>query len=116
MVEQAGYDCDACADGEQALELVQKHSYFLVMMDLVMSPMDGWTTTKKIRASLFQSLGFTSSTPKIVAVTGLQIDEKLSKQCKDAGMDDVVQKPITPQLLSKALHKHSFQPAMKLDR
>lgn len=116
MAEQAGYECDAVQDGAQALELIQKHSYYLVMMDLIMSPMDGWTAAKKIRTSLLLTLGFPSSLPKIVAVTGMQIDEQLSKQCKDAGMDEVVQKPINTELLNKVLHKHSVVSAMKADR
>jgi len=113
MIEHAGYECDVAISGSQALELVQKHSYSFILMDLIMSPLDGWTTSKKIKSSLFQTLGFSSSFPKIIAVTGLNIDEKLTKQCFDAGMEDVLHKPISPEMLKKALHKHS---PVKVDR
>lgn len=105
IVEQAGYDCDIAFSGIQALELIQKHSYSFILMDLIMSPMDGWTTAKKIKLSLIQSLGFSSSSPKIIAVTGLAIEENLIKQCKDAGMDDVLHKPISTTILNNVFHK-----------
>jgi len=107
IVEQAGYDCDIAFSGIQALELVQKHSYSFILMDLIMSPMDGWTTAKKIKLYLIQSLGFSSSSPKIIAVTGLAIEENLIKQCKDAGMDDVLHKPISTTILKNVFHKSS---------
>jgi len=113
MVEHAGYECDVALNGAQALELVQKHSYSYILMDLIMGPMDGWTTSKKIRSLLLQTLGFSSSIPKIIAVTGLNVDEKLTKQCTDAGMDDVMHKPISTEMLHKALHRHS---PVKVDR
>jgi len=108
MVEQAGYDCDVAFGGAQALELVEKHTYSLILMDLVMSPLDGWTTAKKIRSSLLQTIGFNSST-RIVAVTGLRVDDSLKKECTDSGMDEVVQKPISPAQLNKVLNKHTSQ-------
>lgn len=116
IVEQAGYECDVAVSGEQALELVQKHSYSFILMDLIMSPMDGWTASKKIRSSLMQALGFSSSSPKIIAVTGLNADEGVMKKCKDAGIDDVLHKPISTPMLKKVFHNQTCTPAIKLDR
>ena len=115
MIEHLGYECDAAENGEEGLKLIEKHSYSFILMDLIMSPMDGWTTSKKIKSSLLLSLGFSSSFPKIIAVTGLNVDEKLVKQCNDAGMEEVLHKPISTVMLNKVLHKHSSTPR-KLDR
>lgn len=64
-----------------------------------MTPLDGWTTTKTIRDLPPSS----SLPPKIIAVTGLKVDDKLREECRKAGMDDVVQKPVSSASLSKLL-------------
>jgi len=106
MVEQAGLDCDVASSAAQAIELVQKHVYALILMDLVMTPTDGWSISRKIRATLQHTLG-TSPLPKIVAVTGLHMDEALLRSCAEVGMEEVVKKPISPAMLHKVLSKHA---------
>jgi len=113
MVEQEGYACDVAISGASAIEMAKKGKYCLVLMDLVMSPLDGWTTAKTIRtfspsvpssSSLFSS---SFSSPSIVAVTGMPVDERLRQECTESGMNDVVQKPISPAILNKLLRKHT---------
>jgi len=102
MVEQEGYECDVANSGTKAIEMMETTDYGIVLMDLVMSPLDGWTTSRKIRAC-------TAASPllKIFGVTGLKVDEKLSKECKEAGMDTVMQKPVSPTMLNKVLIHHA---------
>eukprot|EP00026_Physarum_polycephalum_P009556 Phypoly_transcript_09684.p1 GENE.Phypoly_transcript_09684~~Phypoly_transcript_09684.p1 ORF type:complete len:303 (-),score=66.23 Phypoly_transcript_09684:286-1194(-) len=103
MVEQEGFACDVASSGASAIDMAKKGNYCLVLLDLVMSPLDGWTTSKTIRTCH----SGTSKRPSIVAVTGMRVDERLKKECADAGMDDAVQKPISQTSLSKLLSKHS---------
>ena len=110
MVEQEGYACDIAISGAHAIEMAKNGNYCLVLMDLVMSPLDGWTTSKTLR--ILSPPSTTPSAPRIVAVTGLPVDEGLRAQCADAGMDDVVQKPVSQKLLNNLLSKHT----MLLDR
>lgn len=140
MVEQCGYKCDVAHSGARAMEMLQKNRYDVVLLDLVMSPMDGWDTARSIRSAFsfsplpssslshsFTSLPtlhtprraslsssctlpynlttHTPNTPRIIAVTGLHVDEKLNTKCKEAGMDDVVQKPLSQITLDKILTK-----------
>jgi len=107
MVEKAGFQCDVASSGAQAIELVQKHSYQLILMDLMMGGMDGWETAKTIRKTLFQSLGRSDGIPIVVAVTGLRIDDKLTADCHKAGMDDILQKPISPAMLEKVFSNYA---------
>jgi len=136
MVENAGYECDAASDGTQALEMIlqRRNSYSLILMDLVMYPMDGYTAARKIRSSLLlQGFGCSSSSssssssspsssslplilPKIVAVTGSVVDERLQGQCKDAGMEEIVRKPMNPGSLNRILLKHSIGQSTLPDR
>lgn len=107
MVEQAGFICDVAVSGEEAVEMVKKTPYSLILMDLVMAPMDGWNTSKKIR--MMEAVGVVGALPKIVAVTGLQVDEKMVDKCKGSGMEEVMQKPVSPSLLTKVLTQHVGQ-------
>lgn len=106
MVEKAGFQCDVAPSGAQAIEMVQKHSYQLILMDLMMGGMDGWATSKAIRKTLFQSVG-RSGIPIVVAVTGLRVDDKLTSDCHAAGMDDILQKPVSPAMLGKVFSNYA---------
>lgn len=112
MVDNEGCECEVAISGAQAIDFVKKGKYSVILMDLVMSPQDGWTTSRAIRAlssspSSLSSSPTPSNCPKIVAVTGLNVDEKLREECRLAGMDDVVQKPISPAILKKLLKEHT---------
>lgn len=109
MVEQAGFQCDVASSGPQAIEMVQKHSYSLIMMDLMMGDTDGWSTSKTIRKILLQTIEYVGL-PKIIAVTGLQVDSKLISECAAAGMADILQKPVSPAVLNKILSNYAGQP------
>jgi len=106
MVEQAGFKCDVAESGEQAIAMAQDMTYHLVLMDLMMTGRDGWSTARKIRKnSLSGASGALVGAvrPRIVAVTGMHIDNKLIKECADAGMDDIIHKPVSPPILNKLL-------------
>lgn len=105
MVEQAGYQCDVAASGAQAIELVQKHSYSLILMDLMMGELDGWSTSKSIKMALLQTVG-PQGMPRIVAVTGMLVDEKVISECTAAGMEEIIQKPVSSGMLKKVLSNY----------
>lgn len=109
MVEQAGFVCDVAVSGEEAVEMVKKTPYSLILMDLVMTPMDGWITSRKIRMATMEAVGVVDALPKIVAVTGLQVDEKMVNKCKGSGIEEVMQKPVSPSLLHNVLNQHAGQ-------
>lgn len=60
-LEPEGYEIIAARDGEQALELAEKEPPDLIILDLVMPKMDGYTTALKLR-----SLDATRSVPIII--------------------------------------------------
>ena len=97
MLESLGYRCDIANNGREAFEAVQKAEYGLIFMDCHMPEMDGFEATRAIRK--FE--GERRYTP-IVALTAsvLRADHE---QCLDAGMDDVLTKPIHTGPLEKAL-------------
>jgi len=75
--------------------------YDLVLMDVQMPEMDGIEATREIRN--LQSAVRNHQIP-IIAMTAhaLQGDRE---RCIEAGMNDYVPKPISPQILAEALEK-----------
>lgn len=70
-------------NGEEAVRLVQLHTYTLILMDIAMPIMDGFEATLHIR-----ECERNCRTP-IIAITASNSEE----ECRSAGMDDYVAKP-----------------------
>lgn len=82
-------------DGLEALERVKAERYDLILMDIQMPNMDGYTATRLMR----QQLGL--ATP-IVAMTAYAMPGE-RRRCLDAGMNEYIAKPVRMQQLSELL-------------
>lgn len=100
MLKRVGLSADTASNGIEALDLFVKNSYDLVLMDCQMPEMDGFETTKEIRA-VEADKG--THTP-IIALTALSIDGT-KQRCLDAGMDDYLSKPLEIKPLAATLGK-----------
>jgi len=49
ILRSEGYDVASAQDGVNALELVRQMSFDLILLDLLLPDMDGWTILKNIR-------------------------------------------------------------------
>lgn len=100
-------------NGVQALKLMSKNHFDLVLMDCYMPVMDGFDTTARIRNG---EAGDENSNVFIVAMTAGAMKGDREK-CLNAGMDEYIAKPITPRVLLsilKSLLPHSFEQSEKL--
>ncbi len=97
MLEAIGFQADIAASGREALQKLADNSYDLVLMDCQMPGMDGFETTRLIRASI-------TTTLPIIAVTALAMkgDREL---CLAAGMNDYLCKPFNMRQLEKVLNR-----------
>jgi PAS domain S-box-containing protein len=77
-------------NGQEALELLSKNSYHIVLMDIQMPVMDGIEATQRIRNAAPDS-GINTQIP-IIALTADAMPETKEK-VKQAGMNDIVVKP-----------------------
>lgn len=50
ILESAGYACDIAASGEEGLEAIRRKSYALVLVDVEMPGIDGFTFVEQVRA------------------------------------------------------------------
>ncbi|MFQ5568613.1 MAG: two-component regulator propeller domain-containing protein [Rhodothermales bacterium] len=87
LLKKFGYTCEVANNGLEALDMLARTSYTLVLMDIQMPKMDGLETTAAIRA---QENG-TRHLP-IVAMTANAMEGE-RQRCLDHGMDDYISKP-----------------------
>lgn len=94
-----GYDVDHVENGELALLAMERQSYDLILMDCMMPCMDGYTATRKMRASSNSRM----RTIPIIALTAAAIQGQ--KMCFAAGMSDYLSKPVRRATLGAMLVK-----------
>ena len=90
-----GFEVVTAVDGAQAVERARSERPQLILMDLSLPVMDGWTATRELRGE-----PETASIP-VIALTAHAMDGE-AQRALDAGCDDFDTKPVElPRLLSK---------------
>lgn len=98
MLEKVGFKVDVANNGKKALDLVHDNAYDLILLDIIMPIMDGYTTARTLRDDL------TLQDLPIIAVSSLD-SEKEQEKIKAVGINDYLSKPVTPTSLNKMLKK-----------
>lgn len=100
QLEKLGLKADIVANGRQVLEEFSKTTYDLILMDCQMPEIDGFESTRSIRAMEAQ-------TSKHVIIVGLtaQAMEGDRQKCLLAGMDDYLSKPASLEKLCAIIDK-----------
>ena len=90
-----GYEIIETENGEEALAAIAKARPDLILMDIQLPIMDGYTATRRIKAD-----PELRSIP-IIAVTSYALSGE-EKKAREAGCDDYIPKPYSPrELLAK---------------
>ncbi|MEG3640170.1 ATP-binding protein [Magnetococcus sp. PR-3] len=98
-LKQTPYHLTTVENGEQALEKVWEQPFDLVLMDMQMPVMDGYTATAKIR---LQEALEERDPMRIVALTAHALEGD-RERCLDVGCDDFLTKPIRKKNLLRYL-------------
>ena len=85
----AGYAFDEAENGMQAVACCNKHTYDLIIMDVMMPELDGFSAVKEIRK--------TRNTPVIMLTARGEEYDRIHGF--EAGVDDYVTKPFSPREL-----------------
>jgi len=99
MLKKLGYRTQIAHHGEEAFELLDKEPFSLILMDLQMPVMDGFTCAEKIRCRKDRCKDI-----PIIAVTANLMGAN-KQRCIESGMDDFLQKPINLSTLQQSLEK-----------
>jgi PAS domain S-box-containing protein len=105
FLQKLGCQVEVARNGREAVESITHATYDAVLMDCEMPEMDGYEATGEIRR---QEQATTRHLP-VIALTGHASSEDAEK-CRQAGMDDVVTKPITLPILRETLERLLAQP------
>jgi DNA-binding NarL/FixJ family response regulator len=88
-----GYEVHTASDGVQALDMLSKNDYNIILLDVMMPNMNGWDTLKAIRKR--------SQSLPVIMLTAVSSEQKMVAGLK-TGADDYIIKPfILPNLLAR---------------
>ncbi len=95
MLAPTDYEIIEAENGEEALAEIAKQRPDLILMDIQLPSMDGYTATRRIKADpALRSI-------PIIAVTSYALSGE-DKKAREAGCDDYIPKPYSPrELLAK---------------
>ncbi len=101
ILEGLGYRHRIAATGEEAVRLWAEHRPQIVLMDISLPVFNGFEASRLIRQ---MEEGQGTRTPIIGVLT--QAFERDRAECAKAGMDDVVMKPVSPDILETVFQKY----------
>ena len=94
-----GHQAVIAENGRVAVEALSKNAFDLLLMDIQMPEMDGLRATALIR----EKEKVTGDHIPIIALTAHAMKGD-RERCLEAGMDEYISKPISPDALLKAIH------------
>ena len=100
LLNSVGLTAMIASNGKEALEMLKKDAFDLVLMDIQMPIMDGLTATKEIRAREDE---YFKKVP-ILAMSARAF-QKDTEECLEAGMNAHIVKPIDPTVLYEEMAK-----------
>jgi len=100
LLRNLGFEAQVAKNGLEAIDLVQRVPYNLILMDCQMPEMDGFEATRAIRKNETR----TGKHIPIIAMTAHAI-EGSREDCLSAGMDDYISKPVNSDQLNLIFQK-----------
>jgi PAS domain S-box-containing protein len=99
MLARMGYRADVAANGLEVLQALQRQPYDVVLMDVQMPELDGLEASRRICQHWPPE-----RRPRIIALTANAMLED-REECRLAGMDDYLSKPVQVKSLQAALSR-----------
>jgi len=100
VLEKLGYHADLANNGKEVIQMLNKHFYDLVLMDVQMPELDGLECTRYIRGNYTRQ-------PIIIAMTANAMVED-REECLRAGMNNYLAKPLKIDALLTMLSEINF--------
>ena len=97
LLENSQIEIDIAEDGEEAIELHKKNHYDLILMDIQMPILDGYSATEEIRKR--------DKEIPVIAITASAMKEDIAMSLK-VGMNDHLNKPIEVKRLYELLLRY----------
>lgn len=97
LLEKMGHDATFCENGQEALQLLDRNEYDVVLLDYHMPVLDGLATTEAIRR-----LDGPASQIKVILVTADVVNDT-RKRALEVGVNEFASKPLQAEDLQRAL-------------
>jgi signal transduction histidine kinase/ActR/RegA family two-component response regulator len=107
LLQQMGIEPEIVVNGEEAVTAYKKGRHDVILMDIQMPVLNGIEATRQIR-----SFTGNSEVPWIVALTAGALQEN-KEQAFEAGLNDYLVKPVTPDLIQEKLYTLQTRPRLK---
>ena len=98
-----GHKVDSAADGQIAVNKFKENKYDVILMDIMMPNMDGVTACKLIREEEKERSIPESERINIIAITANAFEDD-QDSFLDAGMDEMMNKPVDIEELQQKLN------------
>lgn len=99
MLKKLGYRADAVANGDEAIQALERQPYDLILMDIKMPVLGGIEATRMIRER------WLDNGPKIVAIIAYALHGD-KERCLAVGMDGYIPKPVQKEDLAEVLKRY----------
>ncbi len=109
QLELLGHTADIAHDGLEALDLMRRFDYAMLLTDLHMPMLDGYALAAAVRRGEAEGRRM-----PIVALTANAVSGE-ARRCREAGMDDYMTKPVQLAVLKAMLLKWMPDHPAKLD-
>ncbi|MEO5569909.1 MAG: tetratricopeptide repeat protein [Bacteroidia bacterium] len=109
LLTKMGFRVDIAGNGKQALEILQKKNFDVILMDVQMPGMTGYELCEHIRKELIHPV---NSIP-IIALTAYASNQEKDKAI-EVGMNDYITKPYSPQELLSVILKYTDKKAQDI--
>lgn len=96
MLTEMGYDIEVAMSADEALETLRKTQFDVVLLDLKLGPVSGFTVLEKIRQMYYP--------PMVLVMTGYGSTDVAIEAMKQ-GAADFIMKPVEPDLLDIRIRK-----------
>ena len=108
LLKHAGYTVTVCSDGQIGLELIERQTPELIVVDVVTPGIDGYDLARAVRGN-----PVTASTP-IILQTAHYLEEDVRRLAAQIGVAHVIIKPFEPQeFLNTVARARKYKPAPK---
>jgi CheY-like chemotaxis protein len=100
VLNALGYEPDTATNGQRGIELAEANGYDLILLDVQLPDIDGWTVARHLRQYVREKR------LTIVAITA-NVTPEDRQACFDSGMDDFVMKPFKISTLKDVILKYA---------
>nr|ABD75786.1 predicted signal transduction protein [uncultured bacterium] len=111
-LEDENYNLFKAISGHEALHLVLKHDFDLILLDVQMPEMDGFEVAKLLRSKE------KSQAIPIIFITAISKEPEYIRKGYEVGAENYLFKPIDPEVLKSkmkaSLEYHRYQKRMEL--